>query len=141
MSARDAVTGLLAAVDAHDPDAVVSRFAEQVVVRIPAIGVYEGVRADLEVFFADLLRAFPDLRVNVKRVVVTGDAVTAEVNVEGTQDDAYLGAINQEKHLDVDEAWRFEITDGLVSGFEGYWCQQALYRRLGVKRLDRIALV
>lgn len=141
MSPRDVVASLLADLDAHDLDRIRTRLSEQVVADIPPLGRRAGDRTDTEALFADLLRAFPDLRVTVKRLVVTGSAVTAEVKVEGTQGDEYAGAINQEKHLDLDEVWRFEVTDGLVSGFEAYWCHQQLLRRLGVKRFDQVALV
>jgi ketosteroid isomerase-like protein len=141
MNRRDVVTGLLDALAAHDRDAVTARLAGHVTVSIPATGVDGGPRVETEEFFTDLLRAFPDLRVTVKRMVVTDDAVTVEVKVEGTQADEYLGAINQEKHLDIDEVWRLTVTDGLVTSLDAYWCQQQLYRRLGVKRFDQIALV
>jgi hypothetical protein len=60
--------------------------------------------------------------------------------VEGTQAAHYAGAINQEKHLDIDQAWRFTVTGGLISGVSAYWCQRQLYRRLAVKRFDAIAI-
>jgi len=141
MSPREAVTDLLAALNAHDLDGVTARLAGQITVEIPPMSVHGGGRGEAKNFFANLLNAFPDLRVTIKRLVVIGDAVTVEVKVEGTQAAAYAGAINQEKHLDVDEAWRFDIRDGLVVGLEAYWCHQQMLRRLGVKRFDQLALV
>jgi ketosteroid isomerase-like protein len=73
--------------------------------------------------------------------VTTGDSATAEIKVEGNQAAAYAGAINQEKHLDLDEAWHFRVTDGQISLVDAYWCQQQLYRRLGVKRFDQVSIV
>ena len=32
------------------------------------------------------------------------------------------------------------VTDGLITAVTGYWDQNKLYRRLAVKRLDRIAI-
>ena len=61
--------------------------------------------------------------------------------MEGTQAADYLGAINQEKHLDVDQAWRFTVAGDRITGVDAYWCQNQLYRRLAVKRLDQISLV
>jgi len=58
------------------------------------------------------VRAFPDLLISVSRVITTGDVVTALFKVEGTQAAEYAGAINQEKHLDIDQAWRFVVGDG-----------------------------
>ena len=96
--------------------------------------------AILEQVLKDLVRAFPDLLITVSRVIVTGDVVTALFKAEGTQAADYAGAINQEKHLDIDEAWRFTVSDGRITQVHAYWCQAQLYRRLAVKRFDEIAI-
>ena len=89
---------------------------------------------------ADLVRGFPDLMISVSRVITTGDVVTALFKAEGTQSADYAGAINQEKHLDIDQAWRFVTGGGLITEVTAYWCQAQLYRRLAVKRYDEIAI-
>jgi len=89
---------------------------------------------------ADLVRAFPDLMITISRVITTGDVVTVLFKAEGTQAAGYAGAINQEKHLDIDQAWRFVTAGGLITGVAVYWCQAQLYRRLAVKRYDEIAI-
>jgi ketosteroid isomerase-like protein len=67
--------------------------------------------------------------------------VTALFKAEGTQAADYAGAINQEKHLDIDQAWRFTVAGGQITEVHAYWCQGQLYRRLAVKRFDEIAIV
>src|SRR6266480_4031975 len=129
----DPVVEFLDAFGRRDVDTAVARVADDV--RVTAHGL--GLRGILE----DIARAFPDLRVTTKRILRTGDVLTAELKVEGTQAAPYAGAINQEKHLDLDEAWRFEVRDGRIVAIDAYWCQQQLYRRLGVKRFDQIAIV
>ena len=89
---------------------------------------------------ADLVRGFPDLMISVSRVITTGNVVTALFKAEGTQAAGYAGAINQEKHLDIDQAWRFVTGGGLITEVTAYWCQAQLYRRLAVKRYDEIAI-
>jgi len=84
--------------------------------------------------------AMHDLMITVGRVIATGDVVTALFKAEGTQAADYAGAINQEKHLDIDQAWRFTVTGGVITGVSAYWCQQQVYRRLAVKRFDAIAI-
>ena len=105
------------------------------------LGVQGTGHEALRPVLADIVGAFPDLRLTVQRVITTGDTVTALVKVEGTQAGEYAGAINQEKHLDLDQAWRFTVTGGAITAVAAYWCQQQLYRRLAVKRLDQIAIV
>ncbi len=94
----------------------------------------------LRTVLADQLRAFPDLMITVSRIIPTGDVVTALFKTEGTQAADYAGAINQEKHLDIDQAWRFVTAGGLITRVDAYWCQAQLYRRLAVKRYDEIAI-
>jgi len=81
-----------------------------------------------------------DLMIRVGRVIATGDVVTALLRAEGTQAAGYAGAINTEKHLDIDQAWRFVTAGGLITEVAAYWCQAQLYRRLAVKRYDEIAI-
>ena len=81
-----------------------------------------------------------DLMIRVGRVIATGDVVTALLRAEGTQAAGYAGAINTEKHLDIDQAWRFVTVGGLITEVAAYWCQTQLYRRLAVKRYDEIAI-
>jgi ketosteroid isomerase-like protein len=92
-------------------------------------------------FFAEALSAFPDLLLTVTRLTACGDGrVLVELTFEGTQAADFLGAINQEKHLDVDQAWLLATDGGLITALTGYWDQNKLYRRMAVKRLDRIAI-
>src|SRR5262249_29794981 len=92
-------------------------------------------------FFREALSAFPDLMLTVTRQAACGDGrVLVELIFEGTQAGDFLGAINQEKHLDLEQAWLLDTRDGLITAITGYWDQNKLYRRLAVKRLDRIAI-
>jgi ketosteroid isomerase-like protein len=112
----------------------------QATVTVHPLGLAGAGRDALRTVLDDLVRAFPDLLVTTSRVITTGDVVTALIKVEGTQAADYAGAINQEKHLDIDQAWRFTVTGGVITGVTAYWCQTQLYRRLGVKRFDAIAI-
>ena len=60
---------------------------------------------------------------------------------DGTQAADYLGAVNQEKHVDLDQAWRFAVGRDQITEVHAYWCRQQLLRRLGVKRFDQVAIV
>jgi ketosteroid isomerase-like protein len=92
-------------------------------------------------FFREALAAFPDLMLTLTRQTACGDGrVLVELIFEGTQAADFLGAINQEKHLDIEQAWLLSTHGGLITAITGYWDQNKLYRRLAVKRLDRIAI-
>jgi steroid delta-isomerase-like uncharacterized protein len=134
------VQEFLAALARGDVDAAIALVDSQAAVTVHPFGLHEKGADVLRTVLADLVRAFPDLRVTVSRVITTGDVVTALFKAEGTQSADYAGAINQEKHLDIDQAWRFVVADGLISEVDAYWCQAQLYRRLAVKRYDEIAI-
>jgi steroid delta-isomerase-like uncharacterized protein len=122
----------------HDVDAAIALADSQVAVTVNPFGLHDSGADLLRTVLADLVRAFPDLMITVSRVITTGDVVTALFKAEGTQSAGYAGAINQEKHLDIDQAWRFVVSDGLIKAVDAYWCQAQLYRRLAVKRYDEI---
>ena len=124
----------------RDVDAAMAVVDSQVAVTVHPFGLDDKGADVLRSVLADLMRAFPDLMVTVSRVITTGDVVTALFKAEGTQAADYAGAINQEKHLDIDQAWRFVVADGLIAQVDAYWCQAQLYRRLAVKRYDEISI-
>ncbi len=134
------VQAFLDAFARHDIDAAIALVHPQVAVTVHPFGLMESGADVLRAVVADLLRGFPDLMISVSRVITTGDAVTALLKAEGTQAADYAGAINQEKHLDIDQAWRFMVTGGVITEVAAYWCQAQLYRRLAVKRYDEIAI-
>jgi ketosteroid isomerase-like protein len=140
-TSTDPVADFLTGFTNADVDAALAAVADDVRVTVHGLGVRENGIESIRHVLTDIVAAFPNLRLTTKRVVRTGDVVTAELKVEGTQAADYAGAINHEKHLDLDEAWRFEVRDGRIYAVDAYWCQQQLYRRLGVKRFDQIAIV
>jgi steroid delta-isomerase-like uncharacterized protein len=134
------VQEFLDALARRDVDAAMALVDSQVAVTVHPFGLYDKGGDVLRGVLADLVRAFPDLMVTVSRVIATGDVVTALFKAEGTQSADYAGAINQEKHLDIDQAWRFVTAGGVITEVTAYWCQAQLYRRLAVKRYDEIAI-
>jgi steroid delta-isomerase-like uncharacterized protein len=139
-SPAQTVEAFLEAFGRRDVAAALAVLSPDVSVTVHPLGIRAAGPEALRTVLADLAGAFPDLLVIVDRVITTGAVVTALVKVEGTQAADYAGAINQEKHLDIDQAWRFVVADGAVTQVSAYWCQQQLYRRLAVKRFDEIAI-
>ncbi|RVU28160.1 nuclear transport factor 2 family protein [Streptomyces antnestii] len=141
MTPARTVTAFLTAFGQGDVATALSVVDESVRVNLYATGLRGAGKAELGQFLVDTATAFPDLRLTVRRTIEAGPVVTVELKFEGTQAADYLGAINQEKHLDVDQAWRFTVEGDRIAGVDAYWCQNQLYRRLAVKRLDQISLV
>jgi steroid delta-isomerase-like uncharacterized protein len=141
-TANDTAARFWQAISDRDLDSAFGMVADDAAVNIPPAGVVGTAAKEGREFFTATADAFPDLLLTIKKSFTGTDGVNVtELKLEGTQAADYLGAINQEKHLDVDQVWRLGVADGTVTSITGYWDQNMLYRRLAVKRLDQVAIV
>ena len=137
----DPVAQFWQAIADGDVDTAFAEVADDAKVEIPPAGI-AGTAKEGREFFTATVTALPDLLVTIKKSFTGSDGTTVtELKLEGTQAADYLGAINQEKHLDIDQVWLLRTENGTVRSITGYWDQNMLYRRLAVKRLDQVAIV
>jgi putative intracellular protease/amidase/ketosteroid isomerase-like protein len=124
----------------RDADGAGSLIAPDAVVDFGPAGISGSFAQRGDRFFRELIAAFPDLRVTVRSIVADSETAVVEMTVEGTQRADFLSIHNQEKHLDLDQAWVITAADGTIANIRAYWCQNQLYRRLAVNRLDQISI-
>jgi len=141
MNSKDVARTFFARMDSHDTSgalALVAPHADVTLVPLNLQGEAEQVGRQ---YFEQLMSAFPDLSVRVRRLFVgDDDTAVAEITIEGTQAADFFGVINQEKLMDLDQVWFLHVQDGVIDRVKAYWCQNRLYRRLGVKRLDHVTI-
>lgn len=141
MSNKDVTRTFFARMNAHDTSgalALVAPHANVTLVPLKLQGDAENVGRQ---YLEQLMSAFPDLSVRVRRLFVgNDDTAVAEITIEGTQAADFFGIINQEKLMDLDQVWFLHVSDGVIDRIKTYWCQNRLYRRLGVKRLDHVTI-
>jgi ketosteroid isomerase-like protein len=141
MNSKDVARTFFARMDSHDTSgalALVAPHADVTLVPLKLQGEAEHVGRQ---YLEQLMSAFPDLSVRVRRLFVgDDDTAVAEITIEGTQAADFFGVINQEKLMDLDQVWFLHVTDGVIDRIKAYWCQNRLYRRLGVKRLDQVTI-
>ncbi|MDF3293240.1 nuclear transport factor 2 family protein [Streptomyces silvisoli] len=137
----ETVRAFLAAVRRRDTDAAMALVSPSAEANLHPLRVRNGGADDIRALVTSTVNAFPDLRLTERNLLELGDVVVVELKLEGTQAADYLGVVNQEKHIDVDQAWRFTVDTAAITGVDAYWCQNQLYRRLAVKRLDEVAIV
>jgi len=141
MNSKDVARTFFARMDSHDTSgalALVAPHADVTLVPLNLQGEAEQVGRQ---YFEQLMSAFPDLSVRVRRLFVgDDDTAVAEITIEGTQAADFFGVINQEKLMDLDQVWFLHVHDGVIDRIKAYWCQNRLYRRLGVKRLDHVTI-
>jgi len=141
MNPADTARSFFDRLAAHDLEGALALCAPDAPLRVVPLARVGRMALEGRDLLTALLRAFPDLELRVRRLFVTTDTTAvAEVTMEGTQADMFLGIVNQEKHLDLDQAWLLHVTDGRIDQVSAYWCQNQLYRRLAVRRLDRITV-
>ena len=84
MATEETIRKVGEAINNHDLDAFIQQWAEDVVVYSPdspePLRGREAVGKNMEDFFT----AFPDLKVEVKRILVHGDSTAAEMTFSGT---------------------------------------------------------
>jgi steroid delta-isomerase-like uncharacterized protein len=142
MSARSLAEQFFGLIEAGEVDEILGMMTPDATVSLVPLNRHGPMAADGASYLRELSRSFPDLLVRVRRLFVTGDnTAVAEITIDGTQAGAFLAVANQEKHVDLDQAWILTVTpDDRISAVTAYWDQNQLYRRLGVKRLDKVTI-
>jgi steroid delta-isomerase-like uncharacterized protein len=108
--------------NAHDLDGILAAFgaAPDLTLNGEAHGGRDTVRA----FYEGLLRAFPDLQIEVKKRYVAEDTVVAEVVLKGTQRESFLGHPPTGRYVEIPTCaiFRFDVADkfaGATIYFDG----------------------
>ena len=142
MTSRSVAQEFFEGMQSGDTGAVAALLAPGASVSLVPLGISGAMADEGADYLRRLAEAFPDLLVRVRRLFVTTDnAAVAEITIDGTQAAEFLGATNQEKHFDLDQSWILQVDpDDRITAVTGYWCQNQAYRRLGVKRLDKITI-
>lgn len=140
MAAHDTAEKFFSHMQAGDVDQLLGLATPDATMSLVPLNWHGPMAACGARYLRELAGAFPDLLVRVRRLFVTGDGTAvAEITIEGTQAGDFLGVANQEKQFDLDQAWMLTITPGdQIGAAVAYWDQNQLYRRLGVRRLDKI---
>jgi steroid delta-isomerase-like uncharacterized protein len=138
---KDLALRFFDALNLHDAEKALAMLAPDAVVEIVPAGLAASASREGGRFVRDLVDAFPDLWIQIRSTMATAEVAIVEVKMEGTQGRDFLGVVNQEKHLDVDQAWMAWSACGRIARLRAFWCQNQLYRRLAVKRLDRISIL
>jgi ketosteroid isomerase-like protein len=141
MNCLDIVHTFFARMDARDANGVLALVTPHAKVALVPLNLQGDAEDVGRQYFEQLASAFPDLSVRVRRLFVGNDnTAVAEITIAGTQAADFFGIINQEKLMDLDQVWFLHVNDGVIDRIKAYWCQNRLYRRLGVKRLDHVTI-
>lgn len=138
---RETVRTFFERIHTHDVDGAMGLVASDATINLQPLRPISKA-GDLRAYLTALVRAFPDLSITARNLFVgTDGTAVVEVTLDGVQADDFLGIVDQEKHMDVDQAWLLHVgDDGHIDRVAAYWCQNQVYRRLAVKRLDKVTI-
>jgi ketosteroid isomerase-like protein len=139
--AMELATAFFDALEGHDAPAALRLLHPSASFQVVPASVVGTAEVEGRRFVESLLRAFPDLTLRARCALDAPELAVVRVTMEGTQASAFLGVLNQEKHLDLEQAWMVWTNGEKISGVRAYWCQNQLYRRLAVRRLDRVSIL
>src|SRR5262249_44088217 len=116
---------------AHDVDALLPLFTEDVVYEDVTFGVVNRGRAELRAFAEGVFPAFPDIRFELASRFVAGDRAGLEWGMTGTQ--ATLpGQPTVNKPFKVRGATIMELRAGQIRRCTDYWDLATLLKQLGL---------
>ena len=118
---------------AHDPDAMAACWAPDGVDRLHGQAVLHGPE-QVRAFFADLLEAIPDHRIELLDLVAEGDRCAARWRMTGTfaGPGAFQGIAPTGARLELEGADLLVIRDGLITANDAYTDGLTFARQIGL---------
>jgi steroid delta-isomerase-like uncharacterized protein len=127
----------IAALNARDLDGYLSRidgsYVGQSETAPGPIQGREGVRQNLE----GILRAFPDLRIDVEQIIASGDSVVARMRMTATHKGSFAGIAPTNKSVVLEACSVVEIRNGKAIKGRLYADNATLFQQLGALSLPR----
>jgi steroid delta-isomerase-like uncharacterized protein len=129
---KELVERLVESWNVHDPDAVAHCYAADAVSRDITLTEPLQGRGAIRNAAAMYMRAFPDIRFEIRRMVCGPDAVCEEWSVTGTHDGDLMGLEPTHRRGTTLGCNVIQFgTDGLIHSETTYWDAAGLYRQLG----------
>lgn len=93
----------------------------------------EGVRQNLE----GLIKAFPDLRIEIEQILASGDSVVTRMQATGTHQGSFAGIAPTGKSISMQACSVVEIRNGKAVRGRLYADNATLFQQLGVLSLPK----
>ena len=119
--------------NAHDLEGVLRTFGDTARYDDEAWGEHYSCRDGVHSFYEQLMKALPDLEIQVQRRHVTDDAILVEVVIRGTQLGSWRGlpATGRRVEVPLCGVYTFDADDRLA-GEKIYYDRATVLRQLGV---------
>lgn len=114
----------------HDPDGYVTEFADDATFTDP---VREGLdKAETRAYMAELIEAFPDVRVEAERVISSENGTAVEFAFHGTHEGEFDGMPPTGETVDDTFVSVITVTDDGITSWTDYWDRMSLIEQLGL---------
>jgi steroid delta-isomerase-like uncharacterized protein len=119
--------------NAHDLEGVLGTFGDSARYDDEAWGEHHEGRDGVRLFYEQMMKALPDLVIDVQRRHITDDAIVLEVMIRGTQLGSWRGlpATGRRVDLPLCAVYTFDAADRLA-GEKIYYDRGTVLRQLGV---------
>lgn len=115
----------------HDVDRLMDEMAENGTFTDPLEADISG--SELRKYTTGIFEAFPDVRLEVKRVISSEDGVVAiESNYVGTHEGSFEGIPPTGKSAVVPAVTVIDVSDDGITSWRDYWDQQTYREQLGL---------
>lgn len=115
----------------HDIDGYITEFADDATFTDP---VQEGLdKAETREYMAELIEAFPDVRVEPKRIISSGNEAAIEWSFQGTQEGEFNGIPPTGETVDAPFVSIITVSDDGITSWTDYWDQMELAEQLGLE--------
>ncbi len=129
---KELIERLVESWNVHDPDAVARCYAADAVSRDITVSEPLRGRDAIRNAAATYMRAFPDIRLDIRRIACDGDMISEEWRATGTHEGDLMGLEPTHKHGTTLGCNVIQVGhDGLIHSETTYWDAAGLYRQLG----------
>lgn len=122
----------IAAFNDHDPERLMDEMAEGATFTDPLEEDLTG--AELHEYTVDIFEAFPDIRIEVDRVITSNDGVAAiECRYVGTHEGPLDAIPPTGKSVVVPSMTVIDVSEDGITSWRDYWDQQTFSEQLGLE--------
>ena len=120
----------------HDVKKITSFFTNDCIYEDVASGAVRNGKKELEAFIKNILTAFPDLKVEIKSIFVSGDWVGSEWIMTGTRSGPSPYLPSAKKKFSIRGASITELQSGKIKRNSDYWNMTSYLRQVGLMPND-----
>jgi steroid delta-isomerase-like uncharacterized protein len=117
----------------HDLDGIMETFGAEAWYDVEPLDEHRDGRSGVRTYYEDLIRALPDLHIDIHRRHVTDECVILEVTLSGTHTGTWRGLPGTGRALEFPVCSVFAFDDqGKIAGERIYYDRATVLRQLGI---------